>query len=196
MLFKAYDFTEYDAKFLEALIVNGMTEAEIAEKIYSVGMSTWNINLSREANQWVKKRVKNAIESATADCYRNLKKLADGFTVTEREFTAPFKVGSLEEHRKRLILALQDKRDKDFEIMVAGLIAETGEDKVKVRVKEIAPDYRANQLILQAHGPETWDLEGNRKKIPQVKIVVGLEGVDAKKMLKQKEVKPDYVVST
>ena len=192
--FQSYTFTEFDVKSMEGNILNGMNEEEIASKIYGVQPRGWKTNLGRSCNHWARARLRNAVEKAVGKTVNNLRKLADGFTIIKKEFTTPFKVGILDNHRRKLIAALEDKNDKDFELIISELLVTTDENKVKIRIEEIPPDFKANQLILQAHNPEIWDLEGNRKRIPDVKIVVGIEGESAKNFLKQKVVRADYEI--
>ena len=61
----------------------------------------------------------------------------------------------------------------------------------KVREKQIPPDFRANQLILQAQAGDTWDIEAKNKKIPNTKIIVTLNGGTTAQ--KKKEIPADYV---
>ena len=195
--FTKYEFTEIDVRLMEALILNGVEESTIADEYYGVGIPVWKTNLGRECNRWARIRLRGARDKAIADATQSLKKLADGYTLTEKEFVVPLNIEVLEEHRQRLILALKDNRMEDFKVMLLGLILVEGGEKVKVKQKEMAPDYRAIELMLKVQSGEIWDIESKRKKIPNVKIIVGIEGKDAQKLLgKQKEIAPDFVVES
>lgn len=180
---------------MEGNILNGMSEVEIADKIYGVGALAWKLNLGRAVNHWVREKLKSATEKALGSTVNNLRKIADGFTIMEKEFSSSPKGISLDGKRNGLIDLLKESKDEEFWRIILDLTDYEGENKIKIRLKEVPPDFRANQLILQAHSPEVWDLEGNRKKIPDVKIIVGIEGETARKYLK-KPIKADFEVLT
>jgi hypothetical protein len=195
--FSKYEFTEIDVRLMEALILNGVTESEIALEYYGVQPPSWKTNLARECNRWARTRIMNAKDKAIADSIQSLKKLVEGYTLTEKEFVVPLNLGIIEEHRMRLMIALKDNRLEDFKTMILGLILTDGGEKVKVKQKEMAPDYRAIELMLKVQSGDIWDIESKRKKIPNIKIVVGIDGKDAGKlMLKEKHIEPDYVVES
>lgn len=194
MAHKKVEWTPELVKAIETLYENGYTEEFIRKNIIDISNEGWK-RLFWYGNDWVKQRFNSIKERVVAKATDNLKKLADGFTVLEKTFVVPFKPEGLKENKERLILALQDERFEDFQIILLGLakVDSKDADKIKVLEKEIPPDYRANQLLLQAHNPDVWDLEAKNKKIPQTKIIVKLEDKDIKQ-LKNRELKPDYIV--
>lgn len=194
MAHKKVEWTPELVRSIETLYENGYTEEFIRKNIIDISNEGWK-RLFWYGNDWVKQRFNSVKERVVAKATDNLKKLADGFTVLEKTFVVPFKVEGLKENKERLLAALQDERFEDFQIILLGLakVDIKDADKIKVLEKEIPPDYRANQLLLQAHNPDVWDLEAKNKKIPQTKIVVQLEGKDVKQ-LRDKSIKADYIV--
>lgn len=194
MAYKEIGFTEAEVSMAEALILNGYTEEQISE-VFGVSKKSWENNL--RYNPEVKKRLRTAVDKVLGDTVSNLKKLSDGFVITEKEFVAKFDLDykKLELHKERLIRLLEMGDWKSFlnVLLVFIVPGEVDGATVKVRQKEMPPDLRANTLILQAHKGETWDVEAKKKRIPQTKIIVSLNGNKAKE-IKTPQVKADYTI--
>jgi len=195
-----HEFTEAEARMIESAIMNGMTPEEMWRTFYNVGGQTVAQALTRQS--WLKKRVKTAVENAKNKATDGMRRLGEGVTVCEREYVVPLQKGisedALREHKERLMYCLKDGNFDDFWTILLRLVTTKEEFLVKIREKELPPDYRANELILRAYAGDTWDIEARNKKIPNTKIIVTLQGDDAKKVLggKKKELKADYVVET
>ena len=199
-IFLEYTFKEHEIRQIEALIMNGMTENEIAQQFYSVIPNTWKLNLGRSVNHAARDRFRLAKEKAIGNSIENLRKLADGYTLTEKEFVVPFEFEKFEDNAKDIIELVKKKDWKGFTDLLLQMIpGKSPEDAtVKVKQKEIAPDLNANKTLLMVLSPEVWDMEAKHKKIPQVKIIVGVEGEKHKlrEGRPKKEIAPDYVVET
>ncbi len=193
-IYKLLDLNDTHRDWIQSLVMNGYTFEEIAN---ALGLSKTGFQRSLANKTEIQHILKQGSEKAISNATMSLSKLADGFVRTEREYVVSIDKEKVKEHRKRLIALLEDQKIEDFLTVFMGLTLEGSKNVngvVKVKEIEVPPDKNAAIKILEALKEDVWDLDAKHKKIPDVKITVGIEGEDAKRLLKQKQIKPDYVV--
>lgn len=190
--FKRIYFTNRDAAFIENAVINGKTLAEIAE-YFDVAEATLQKNLSLTANKDLKERYRVAKAKLISDTTQSAKRIAEGYTYTEKEYKSALKPMSEDYFNANLDKFKQILENKDFnefvKVILDGMIDSEASD-VKIMEKYAKPDLGAVRDILRAHNSEVWDLDAKHKAIPTTKIVVKVENEPQRK----REVKPDYVV--
>lgn len=187
---REYTFTDEEIARIQTAVLDGRTEDEIAK---SFGMNLGDFKYNIKKNKDWKQKYDNAIASVLADCSNNLKRLADGLTVIEKEYLSyPNDHERLKENKKDLIHFLQIEDWDGFYMALVSCVTEESALSVKVKEKQLPPDKTANTLILQAHNQDTWDTEAKRKKIPTTHIHVTTS--DSKVLGVGRPIEADYVV--
>ncbi len=190
-IYKTIDFDESHAKLIEVLVINGYSREDIAAVL---GLSKTGFEKSLLGKKEIRDILHVAEKKLVGEATRSLKKLADGFVRYEREYVASLDKKEILKKR-RMLQELLTKDDADGfldALMTMTLDGSKNALTVKVKEIEVAPDKSAIIKILEALKEDTWDVEGRRKKIPQVKITVGLEGKEISQALKQKAIPADY----
>lgn len=187
------EWTEPEIRLIENAILNGKTPQECFSEFYGVNhKDTIQRNLGKYPE--INERFRLARERAIAESVTNLRELARGMTLLEREYSIPIDErveAAIEQNASRLSEALRYRRISEFFTVLLSAMPLFEKYLVKVREKQIPPDFRANQLILQAQAGDTWDIEAKNKKIPNTKIIVTLNGGTTAQ--KKKEIPADYV---
>jgi AraC-like DNA-binding protein len=195
-IYKTIDLNDTHRDWIQSLVMNGYTFKEIAE---ALGLSETGFKKSLAHKVEIQHILKQGSEKAISDVTMSLQKLAKGFVRTEREYNVDLDRVKLTHAVNPMIDALKGRDlDKFLEIFMgcSNTSPENAVGKIKVREIEVAPDKNAAIKILEALKEDVWDLEGKRKKIPDKKIIVSLNGEDAQRLLKRsKELKADFVVS-
>ena len=180
-----YGLSEEDWYRIEAAIVNGATHEEIA---HSLNLSVLNFDRAigrYPSGRWRYNEARKRVENEST---ANLKRLADGYTVIEREYVA--KSGDhvmIAMYQKELIEALRhEDYDEFWRLIMRTAISQDAYD-VKVKERVMPPDRLANLSIMKALNPDQWDEELRRKKTPEVKFVVSVSGKDVEKLKPPKQ---------
>lgn len=188
-------FIDSEVKMIEMLVISGYTPSEIADKVFGCVEKTFLWNLARECNKKAREVYDRAMAKVVSDATASLKKIADGYGYTEKEFKQflqPMAEEYFEENRTKISeLAVNGKSNEFMSFILNGMLGEI-DGVVKITEKYEKPDFRAAQKILEAHRPDMWDLEGKRKAIPTSHIIVKIEGEPQR----QRKVEANYVVET
>jgi hypothetical protein len=188
--YRTIEFNDTHKDWIQSMVTNGLSRAEIAE---SLGLSESGMRISLQNREDIQHILKNGALKTVKEATTALHKLAMGFVRYEKEYTVNLNKELIKSHIKRLIDLLgKEMIDEFLELLMScspeGVKNASG--AVKVKEIEVPPNHNSAVKELEVHRGLIWDLETNRKKIPQVKIVVGLEGGTRK----LKETTADYVV--
>ena len=190
---KPYHFTEERWAAIEAAMTNGSDISEIA---IGLGISKTRLEFVIKNTRGGQVRLQNARKRITNDAVANLKRLADGMTVVDREYTSS--AGDrvlLKMYKDKLIKALEGEDYKKFMDILSSTATESGVS-IKVKEREYPPNLAANQKLLEVLETDKWDMESRRKKIPQIRIDVRIDDKTIEKIIAPygKRIKSDYVV--
>ena len=187
------EWSEPEVRLVENAILNGRTVQECFADFFGISDNT-TVQRNLVRNPEISERFRLARQKAVSESISNLRRLANGMTLLEKEYSIPIDEKVEEAITKaapKLSEALRHRQIADFFRMLLDVMPLLDKYLVKVRQKEVAPDFRANQLILQAQASETWDIEAKNKKIPNTKIIVTLNGGTTTQ--RKKEIPADYV---
>lgn len=187
------EWSEPEVRLVENAILNGRTVQECFADFFGISDNT-TVQRNLVRNPEISERFRLARQKAVSESISNLRRLADGMTLLEREYLIPIDErveAAIEQNAARLSEALRHRKISEFFTVLLNAMPLFEKYLVKVRQKEVAPDFRAIQLMLQAQANETWDIEAKNKKIPNTKIIVTLNGGNATQ--KNKEIPADYV---
>ena len=189
--YRTIEFNDTHKEWIQSMIVNGKSRAEIAE---SLGLSESGLRISLANREDIQHILKNGALKTVKEATTSLHKLALGYVRYEKKYLVGLNDEKLEASSDLMVKMIQDKDWDSFRALLPTLTL-TGQENasgvVEVKEIEVPPDRNAAVKELEVLNGLIWDLETNRKKIPAVKIVVGLEGGTRQS---RKEVKPDYVV--
>ncbi len=191
-IYKLLDLNDTHRDWIQSLVMNGYTFEEIAN---ALGLSKTGFQRSLANKTEIQHILKQGSEKAISNATMSLSKLADGFVRTEKEYVVGLDLDKLKTHAKRLIAMLEDGRFEEFRVLLPSLTMEGTKNAigiVKIKEIEVPPDKNAAIKILEALKEDVWDLDAKHKKIPNVKIVVGLEGGNRK----QKAIPADFTVES
>ncbi len=191
-IYKLLDLNDTHKDWIQSLVMNGYTFEEIAN---ALGLSKTGFQKSLTNKTEIQHILKQGSEKAISDATMSLSKLANGFTRYEREYVASLDKEKIKKDKEYLMGCLKrDKIDAFLEILMKctaeGAKEFTG--AVKVKEIEVGPDKNAAVKILEALKEDVWDMDAKHKRIPDVKIVVGLEGG----VRKPKAIPADFTVES
>jgi hypothetical protein len=169
-------FTERDARIIETMVLNGKDIDDIA-RVFDVATATLQKNLNFETNHPLRERYRNAVANVTADATLSLKKIADGYTFTEKETKyalKPLAEPYFLENKGELAKKLENNDYDGFVRLILDGMIDLDSGEVKVNDKYEKPDFRAVSKILEAHEGNIWDLDAKHKAIPIKKIIVNV----------------------
>lgn len=187
-VYKLLDLNDTHRDWIQSLVMNGYTFTEIAE---ALGLSKTGFQKSLANKTEIQHILKQGSEKAVSDVTLSLQKLAKGFIRTEKEYNVDIDRQKLLQSAVSMIEALKSRDIDKFLGLFTSCSSGEAIGKIKVKEIEVAPDKNAAIRILEVLKEDTWDLDAKHKRIPNVKIVVGLEGGNKR----GKEIPADFVLT-
>ena len=184
--------SEEDWYSIESMLSNGATEAEMAHS-FDVSIEVFKKSIQKHPKgKWRFEEAKKRVETQSVI---NMRRIADGYTLIEREFVST--VGDykmLDMYRDALMDALRKREYDKFMKWLLKTSTESGSFNVKTKTKEVPPDRNANMALLIASNPDLWDEKLRREKVPKVSIKVTVDGHIDKVASPRRAVKANYSV--